>query len=158
MTDFFFKNKKISKIIFKIFFDFFFFRKLTEFQLNFLSNIKKLPKLFLQFFSIFFSKNFFYVNFFLQIFFLVKIFISNFFFWENFFFHRNISFVFDVSEIFYSKFCLLRICCFAILVYGKFLFSAMNVNTKFGNVSFLKKSKIFSDRTFGFLYSLLRKY
>ena len=36
-------------------------------------------------------------------------------------------------------------------------FSAMNVNTKFENVSFLKKSKIFSDRTFGFLYSLLGK-
>ena len=46
-----------------------FFRKLTEFQPNFFSNIKKLPKLLLQFFSIFFSKKFFYENFFLQMFF-----------------------------------------------------------------------------------------
>ena len=52
---------------------------------------------------------------------------------------------------------------YAILVYGKkivyffAIFLAMDVNTKFENVSFLKKSKIFSDRTFGFLYSLLGK-
>ena len=37
------------------------------------------------------------------------------------------------------------------------VFSAMNLNTKFENVSFQKISKIFSDRTFRFLYSLLGK-
>ena len=54
--------------------------------------------------------------------------------------------------------------CFAILVYGKkivnffaIFFSAMNVNTKFENVSFLKKSEIFSDRTFGFFLLTIRK-
>ena len=36
-------------------------------------------------------------------------------------------------------------------------FSAMNVNTKFENVSFLKKSKIFSDRTYGFCLLTIRK-
>ena len=43
------------------------------------------------------------------------------------------------------------------LIFFAIFFSAINVNTKFENVSFLKKSKIFSDRTFGFLYSLLGK-
>ena len=71
-TDFFFKNKKFEKIIFKFFS--IFFRKLTEFQLTFFSNIKKLTTKILEFlnfqifFQIFCSKNFFYENFFLQIF------------------------------------------------------------------------------------------
>ena len=75
------------------------------------------------------------------------------------------SFVFDVCEIMYfakfliQNFAYCEFFCFAILVYGKkivnffaIFFSAMNVNTKFENFSFLKKSKIFSDRTFEFLY------
>ena len=110
LTDLFFKNKKNAKIIFKNFFDFF-FRKLTEFQPNFFSNIKKLPKLFRKFFSnIFFRNNFFSTNFFLVNifdieFFLAKIFLRRFFFTI----FSRLSFVFDVCEIFYSKFCLLRI-------------------------------------------------
>ena len=99
------------------------------------------------------------------------------FFGENFSFHKNISakifftifsrvsFVSDVCEIMYfakffiRNFAYCEFFCFAILVYGKkskfflqFFFSATNVNTKFENFSFLKKSKMFSDRTFGFLY------
>ena len=223
-----------------------FFRKLTECQPNFFSNIKKLPQLFLKNFSnfflsqifflqivftniffyklflrkfflqifftkifiykfflgTFFSTNFFYENFYLQIFFrdiffykfflrkffssnffLVKIFLIQFFSGENDSFHKNISvkifstifsrisFVFDVCEIMYfpkffiRNFAYCEFVRFAILMYGKknckfflrFFFSAMNANTKFENCSFLKKSKIFSDRTFGFLYSLLGK-
>ena len=71
-----------------------------------------------------------------------------------------------IAEIVIRNFAYCDFFCFAILVYGKkncryiffaIFFSAMNVNTKFENVSFLKKSKIFSDRTFGFLYSLSGK-
>ena len=62
----------------------------------------------------------------------------------------RVSFVFDVCEImrfanFYLKFCLLRIflfCKFGVRKKIVNFFSAMNVNTKFENVSFLKKSKI----------------
>ena len=122
----------------KLFATFFsiFFRKLTEFQPNFFSSIKKLPKLFLKFFSnFFFSKNFFY-EFFSTNFFLVKIFFIV-FFWRKFFFSQKYfcEIFFHIifanffciwylqnnvfCEIFYSKFCLLQIVCFAILVYGK---------------------------------------
>ena len=128
-------------------------------------------------FRIFFFRTIFFSNFF-----LVKIFSYRIFFGENLSFYKNISakifftiflriyFVFDVCEIMYfEKFCIGNFAywefyCFAILVHGKkmytffaIFFSAMNVNTKFENVFFLKKSKIFSDRTFGFLYSLLGK-
>ena len=109
-----FKNKKIAKIIFKIFL--IFSRKLNEFQPNFFSNIKKLPKLFLKFFrKIFFTKFFFYK------FFSGENLYYGIFFGQNLSFHKNISakivftifsqisFVFDVCEIFYSKFCVLRI-------------------------------------------------
>ena len=95
LTEFFFKYKKIAKIIFKIF-----------------------------------LKNFSYGNFFLQIFFWWKFFLSN-FFWRKFFFSQKYFFedffhnIFAnffciwcllnnvFCEIFYSKFCLLRIflCC-----------------------------------------------
>ena len=112
-------------MIFKILFDFF-FRELTEFQPNFFSNIKKLPKLVLKFFSNFFLRKFFSTNFFYRI-----------FFGENFSFHKNISatifftifsrisFVFDVCEIMYFARFFIRnfaYCVFfrfAILVYGK---------------------------------------
>ena len=122
MNDFFSKIIKFAKIIFKIFFDFF-FRKLTEFQLNFFSNIKKLPKLFLNFFRIIFSK-LFYENFFLQIFFGEN-FFYRIFFWRKFFFLQKYfceDFFHNIfanffcfwclwnnvfCEIFYSKFWLL---------------------------------------------------
>ena len=115
-----------------------FFRKLTEFQPNFFSNIKKFPKLLLQFFSIFFSKKFFYENFFLQMFFWWK-FCYRIFFGENLSFHKTvsakifftifsrISFEFDVCEIMYFAECFIRnfayceFFCFAILVYGKII-------------------------------------
>ena len=119
------------------------------------------------------SKQFFSTNFF-----LVKIFLSN-FFGENLSFHETIAakifftifariyFVFDVCEIMYfakffiRNFAYCEFFCFAILVYRKkkkffffaIFFSAMNVNAKYENVSFLKKSKVFSDRTFRFRYS-----
>ena len=80
------------------------------------------------------------------------------------------SFVFDVCEIMYfAKFFIRNFdYCeffrFALLEYGKkivnifaIFFSAMNVNTKFVNFFSLKKTEIFSDRTFRFLYSLLGK-
>ena len=88
------------------------------------SKIKKLQKLFSKFFSIFFSKHFFYEHFFLQIFFWWKFFLSN-FFWRKFIFSPKYFFCIwclrnnVFCEIFYSKFCLLRIFCFAILLYGK---------------------------------------
>ena len=177
LTDFDFKDKKNCKNYFPNFVDFF-FRKLTEFQPIFFLNIKKLPKLFKK---IFFFEKFFLRNFLSTNFFLVKIFIIE-FFWRRFFFshkyfcenfyhsifanffcircvHNNVF-----CEIFHSKFWLLRIFRFAILAYGKKIvnffcgfFLAINVNTKFKKLSFLKKSEISSDRTFGFLYSLLGK-
>ena len=104
LTDFFFKNKKIAKIILKMFFEFFF------------------------------SKNFLYENFFLQIFFWWKFLLSNFFgenfsFHKNisakifFTIFSRISFVFDFCEIMYfAKFLIHNFAywdfCFAILVYG----------------------------------------
>ena len=96
--------------------------------------------------KIFFYKFFICENFFYLI-----------FFGENFSFYKNISFVFDVCEIMYfAKFFIRNFayCDFFVL---QFSFSAMNVNTKFENVSFLKKNTIFSDRTFEFFYSLLVK-
>ena len=125
-TEFFFKYKKISKMIFNIFLTF-------------------------SFEKFFFGENFFY----------------RIFFGETFSFHKNISakiffticsrisFVFDLYEIMYFAKFFIRIfayCeffCFAIVVYGKknckfffvIFFSTMNMNTKFENVSFLKKVK-----------------
>ena len=66
------------------------------------------------------------------------------------------------AKFFIRNFAYCEFFCFAILVYGKkivnfFCDLFFSDDTKFGNVSFLKKSKIFSDRTFGFLYSLLGK-
>ena len=130
--------------------------------------------------EVFFMK-FFFIEFFSTNFFLVKIFFIEFFLANVFSFHKNIfanifftifsriSFVFDVGGIMYftkffiRNFAYCEFFCFAILVYGKIIvnfcdfFLGMNVNTKFENVSFLKKSKIFSARTFEFLYSLLGK-
>ena len=208
-----------------------FFRKWTEFQPIFFSNIKKLPKLFLKWFSnFFFSKNFFYENYFeffyyristeiffkykkiakiifkifFEIFFLEKFFlrkfVSNFFFekffsrkvfatnfffcwkfllwnffWWKFFFSQKYFCEDCFHNIFANFFCIwcLRnnVFCGILLfvlqfwcmekknkkIFFAIFFSATNVNTKFENFSFPKKSKIFSDRTFGFLYSLLRK-
>ena len=131
--------------------------------------------------NFFFSKIFLYENIFPQIFFWWKFLLSN-FFWRKFFFsqkyfcqdffHNIFANFFCIwclrnnvfCGIFYSKFCLLRFllfCNFGVRKKNcKFFcdfFSAMNVNTKFENVSFLKKSKIFSNRTFKFLHSLLGK-
>ena len=131
------------------------------------------------FYENFFLQIFFWWNFFSTNFFLVKFFFYRIFFGENFSFHKNISakifftifpriyFVFVVCEIMYFANFFIRnfaYCEFSLfgnfgvrkkklLIFFRFFFSAMNVNTKFENVSFLKKSKIFSDRTFGFLYS-----
>ena len=128
----FFKNKQFPKIIFKIFFDFF-FSKINRF---FFSNIKKFPKLILKFFSNFFFRKFFFPILFPTTFFLSKIFFIEFFwrkyFLSNFFgeifvfsqkffckdiFHNIFTNFFCIRclrnnvfrEIFYSKFCLLRI-------------------------------------------------
>ena len=156
----FFRKFFFTNIFFENFFYEHFFRKILFFPKIFFTNIF--------FYKFVFGENFYYFLF---------------FFGENFSFHTNISAkicftifsrissVFDVCEImYYAKFFIhtfayCEFFCFAILVYGKkivkffcdFFFSAMNVNTKFENVSFLKKRKIFSDRTFGFLYSLLGK-
>ena len=73
----------------------FFFRKLTEFQPNFFSNIKKLTNLFLKFF--------FFEKFFLQKFF------SNFFFFENFFLRTLFSTNFFLVNIFMIEFFLAKI-------------------------------------------------
>ena len=173
--NFYSKIKKFAKIIFKIFFNFF-FPKINRISTEFFFKYeKKMPKLFSKFFP----------NFFFETFFFTKILFYNFFWWkffyriffgEHFSVHKNISakivftifsrisFVFDVCEIMYfAKFFIrnFRYCeffCFAISVYGKkivnfvfaIFFSAMNVNAKFENVSFLERSKIFSDRTFGY--------
>ena len=130
----------------------------------------------------FFFQKLFLRKFCSTIFFFSESFYYRIFFGGNFFFYKNIpakifftifsriSFVFDVCEIMYvakkfiRNFAYCKFFCFAILVNGQkivnffaMFFSAMNVNTKFENFSFLIKSKIFSDRTFGFLYSLLGK-
>ena len=108
------------------------------------------------FFEKFFSTNFFLVKIFFIEFFLQQFFFSQKYFCEDFFtIFSRISFVFDVCEIkyfakfFIRNFAYCEFFCFEILVYGKknckfflrFFFSAMNVNTKFENVSFLKKVK-----------------
>ena len=116
------------------------------------------------FLPIFFWCKFFLSNFFLRkFFFLQKYFCEDFFhnIFANFFciwWLRNNVF----CEIFIWNFAYCELFCFAILVQGKkklwiffaIFFSAMNVNTKFEIFYFLKKSKIFSDSTFGFLYWL----
>ena len=91
----------------------FFFRKLIEFRPNFFSNIKKLPKLFLKFFSNFFFENFFVWKYFSTNFFFEENVYHRIFFRENLSFYKNISakifftilsrisFVFDVCEIMY---------------------------------------------------------
>ena len=173
LTDLFFKNKKNAKIIFKNFFDFF-FRKLTEFQPNFFSNIKKLPKLFRKFFSnIFFRNNFFSTNFFLVNifdieFFLAKIFFSQKYFCEDFFlqYFRDFLLYLMFAKFFIRNFAYCEFFCFAILVYRKkyckfflrFFFSAMNDNTKFENVSFLKKSKISLIVLLDFVFFMLNYF
>ena len=110
----------------------FFFLKINRILTDFFSNIKKLPKLFVKFFSNFFLRKFFSTNFF-----LVEIFFIEFFLAKIFFFHKNISakifftifsrisFVFDVCEIIYfakffiRNFAYCEFFCFAILSYGK---------------------------------------
>ena len=66
---------------------------------------------------------------------------------------------FFIRNFAYCDFFLLQFWCTEKKLYISFaiFFSTMNVNNKFENISFLKKSKIFSDRTFGFLYSVLGK-
>ena len=156
----------------KLFSKFFFFENQPNCNRIFFEIHKNCQHYFNNFFRIFFFEKFsFGQNFYYRI-----------FFGENFVVHKNISakifftifsricFVFDVCGIMYfakffiRNFAYCEFFCFAILMYDKKIvnffcvfFSAMNVNTKFKNVSFLKKSKIFSDRTFGFLYSLLGK-
>ena len=98
----------------------------------------------------------------------MKIFIIV-FFWQKFFFSQKyfredfltifsqISFVFDIFEIMYFAKFFIRNFAYCQLFRFAIFFSAMNVNTKFEDVSFLKKSKIFSDRTFGFPSTLPSK-
>ena len=108
--------------IFKIFLDFSF--ETNRISTEFFSEYKKISKIIFKiFFEFFFSKNFFYENLFLPIFFWWKFCLSN-FFWRKFFFSQKYFFCIwclrdnVFCEIFYLKFCLLRIFCFAILVYG----------------------------------------
>ena len=139
----------------------FFFENEPKFNRIFFSNIKKFARIiFKKFFEFFFSTNFFFYKFF-----LVKIFIMNFswqkffflqkYFCENFF-HIIFANLFCIlclrnnvfCEIFYSKFRLLRIFLFCnfglrkkkLQIFFAIFFSAMIVNTKVENVSFLKKS------------------
>ena len=93
-------------------------------------------------------------------FFFGEIFYYRIFFGENFSFHKNISakifftifsrisFVFDVCEIMcFAKFFIRNFGVRKKIVnFCAIFFSAMNVNAKFENFCFLKKSKIVSDR------------
>ena len=107
----------------------------------------------------FFSTNFFLVKIFFIEFFLAKAFPFTKIFLRRFF-HNIFANSFCIwclrnnvfCEIFYLKFCLLRIFLFCNFCVRKknckfFLrfFLAMNVNTKFENISFLKKSKVKSS-------------
>ena len=133
LTDFFFKNKIIAKIIFKIFFGFFsnINRISTEFFFKYKKIAKFIFKIFFDFFSkFFFTKTLFYKfffgeNFFIE-FFCRKFFFSQKYFCEDFFtILSRISFVFDVCEIMYlakffiRNFAYCEFFCFAILVYRK---------------------------------------
>ena len=103
----------------------------------------------------FFSTNFFLVKIFFIEFFWRKFFFSQKYFCEDFF-HNIFANSFCIwclrknvfCEVFYLKFCLLRIFLFCNFGVRKKIvnffcgFLAMNVNTKFENVSFLKKSKV----------------
>ena len=128
-TDFFFKNKKIAKIIFKIFFRFL-FRKLTEFRPNFFSNIKKLPKLFLKVFSNFvFRKNFFY-----KFFFGKKFFFSQKYFFRIWCLRNNIilrNFLFGFLLIANFLLCNFGVPNKKLWIFFASFFLAMNMNTKF---------------------------
>ena len=130
----------------------------TEFQPNFYSNIKK-GQIYFEFFSNFFFEQIFSYKFFFGENLFHKIFFfSQKYFCEDFF-HNIIANFFCIwclrnnvcCEIFYSKFCLLRIFLFCYSGVRKkkleisfaIFFSAINMNTKFENVSFLKKKKKF---------------
>ena len=150
-----FKNKEIAKIL-KIFS--IFFSKINRISTEFFFKYKKISKIILKkFFEFVFLKIFCTIIFFYK-FFFGKNFYYRIFFGENFSFHKNISakifftiflripFVFDICEIMYfaeffiRNFAYCEFFCFALFVYIK---------------KKLKKSKIFCDRTFGFLSSLL---
>ena len=158
MTDFFFGSKKFAKIIFKIFF----FSKLTEFQPNFFL-IKIIFKIFFEFF---FLKNFFIEFFWRKFFFSQKYFCEDFFhnILANFFCIwclRNNVF----CEIIYSKFCLLRIflCCnFGVRkknckIFLRFFFSDEREYQIWKCFFSEKKVKFSLIVLLGFLYSLLGK-
>ena len=145
-----------------------------------------MPKLFWNFFRIFFSKNFFTKIFFEFFFFekfflrklfstncfLVKIFIIEFFLAKIVFtIFSRMSFVFDVCEIMYvaknfiRNFAFREYFCFKILVYGKkivnffcdFFFNDER-EYQIWKCFFSEKSKIFSDHTLKFLYLLIIAY
>ena len=127
------------------------------------------------------SKNFFYENFFLEIFFLVKILIINFFLAKIFLFtkiflRRFFSQYFRefLLYLMFAEQCILRNFLFEILLVANFFVlqfwcaeKKLYIFLRFFfqqwtwipnlKMCLLKKSKIFSDRTFGFLYSLLGK-
>ena len=140
----FFQNKKIARIIFKILS--IFFSKINRISTEFFFKYKKIDKLIFKiflfrkifftkiFFEFFFFRKFFFTNIVFYKFFFGEHFYDRIFFGENLPFHKNISvkIVFTIfsriffsiwclrnnvfCEIFYSKFYLLRIFCFAILV------------------------------------------
>ena len=143
----------------------FFVRKLTEFQSNYFKYKKNCQNYFLNFFEKIFLRKFFPTNFF-----LVKFFLSN-FFWRKFLFSQKCFCDDFFHNIFANFFCIrclpkffirnFAYCEFFVLQYWStekklsiffaIFFSAINVNTKFENVYFLKKSEIFSNPTFGYL-------
>ena len=110
---FFFKITKFQKLFSKLFR--FFFSKINRISIEFFFKYKKIAKIILKFFvEFFFFKKICTNIFFYKFFFWWKFLVSNFSFHKNisakifFTIFSRISFVFDVCEILYSKFCLLR--------------------------------------------------
>ena len=147
LADFFFKNKRIAKIIFKIFSVF--FSKTNRISTEFFFKYKKIAKIIFKIFSkFFFFRKFFSTNFFLWKFLLSNFFWRTFFFSQKYFcenfFHNIFANFFCIwclqnnvfCEIFYSKFCLLRI----------FLFCNFGVQKKKCEFFFCIFSAIFDFR------------
>ena len=166
----FLKNKTFAKHIFKIFFDFFFENELN-FNRLFFQVLKNCQNYCLNFFRIFFFRNFFLRKFFSKNFVWRKFFFSQKYFCEDFF-HNIFGNFFCIwclrnnvfCEIFYSKLCLLRIfllCNFSVRKKKFYIFFAIFFSDEreyqIWKCFCSEKSQIFSDRTFGFLYSLLGK-
>ena len=100
----------------------FFFSKINRILTEFFSNIKKLPKLFNNFFSNFFFEKFFLRKLFSTKFFVQWKFLLSNFFWRKFFFSQKYSCENFFRNIFANFFCIwyLRNNVFCGIVYSKF--------------------------------------